>query len=61
MTQEASLPRAPRGLHAAAKAARAEALEHLADDAPAYAVAIDRYANAVEVADAARGSGSIGR
>jgi terminase small subunit-like protein len=54
MTRKPSLPRAPRGLHAAAKAARAEALEQLADDAPTYAVAIDRYANAVEVADAAR-------
>ena len=49
-----SLPRSPRGLHAAAKAARAEAIYRLGDQAVVYAAALERYVNAVEVADAAR-------
>jgi hypothetical protein len=46
--------RRSRPLHAAALAARAEALEHLWADAEAFASAIERYVNAVEVADEAR-------
>ncbi|HEX3332180.1 MAG TPA: P27 family phage terminase small subunit [Gaiellales bacterium] len=54
MTGRASLPRARRGLHAVAKAARKEALEHLGDQAGEFSAMLDRYVNAVEVADAAR-------
>ena len=54
MRRKPSLPRASRGLHAAAKAARAEAIDCLGDQAGEYAAALERYVNAVEVADAAR-------
>src|SRR4051812_5250462 len=43
-------------LHARAKAARAEAIEALGADAAKFRAAIDRYVNAVEVADQARRS-----
>jgi ribosomal protein L20 len=42
------------GLHARARRARLEAVEHLGTDAQRFRAAIDRYTNAVEVADSAR-------
>src|SRR5690349_1031258 len=42
------------GLHAAARAAREEALEHLGDAAASFTAAVTRYVNAVEMADEAR-------
>jgi phage terminase small subunit len=44
----------PGRLHAAAKKARAEAEAHLSKDFPRFQAAVERYVNAVEVADAAR-------
>jgi hypothetical protein len=41
-------------LHAAAAAARKEALEHLGEAAASFTASISRYVNAVEVADTAR-------
>ena len=44
----------PATLHAAAVRARDEAVARLGDDAPRFRAAIERYVNAVEVADQAR-------
>lgn len=44
----------PGKLHTAARMALREAQNHLGDDAERFRAAIDRYVNAVEVADAAR-------
>jgi hypothetical protein len=44
----------PGKLHTAARMALREAQDHLGDDAERFRAAIDRYVNAVEVADAAR-------
>lgn len=46
--------RPPGRLHAAAKRARAEAEAWLGEDFPKFQAAVERYVNAVEVADAAR-------
>src|SRR4051794_24711999 len=44
----------PGKLHTAARMALREAQNHLGSDAERFRAAIDRYVNAVEVADAAR-------
>lgn len=54
VTEPHKPPRPRNGLHRRAVLARAEAVAHLGDDARLFQAAIDRYANAVEVADQAR-------
>src|SRR5436190_18710451 len=55
MTQsETRMVERKTGLHARARRARLEAVDHLGADAQRFRASIDRYTNAVEVADQAR-------